>query len=476
MDTSLEKSRPRDLRTLLGDFPAKALPLGAAATLVFLALVTWTNWSLQRTLENVSKHELRLQRLIGSIIHLDEVLTMSARMAAATGDVRWEDRYRRYEPMLESAIAESFEIAPTVHAAAAEKTDLANRELVAMENRAFELVRDGLSEEASLLLFSKRYEALKATYAEGMALMTAMLREDIREALAKSRAQVFQAGGLALVSGVMLLVAWGGIVRQLRAHLSERERNEVERRRLAAQVGRTQKLESLGILAAGVAHEINNPLAYLRSNVTHLSRLAAIVEESLDAFEPKQANDLSEFPELLEEMLDGLGRIGEIVDSTRRFSRDAEARHVLLDMNRVAEDAVRLASFQENECIRLETHLGCLPPVEGSAERLVQVLLNLLINAKQALSQSSAGSILLETVASDGYVQLRVHDDGPGVPEEFRDHLFDPFFTTKGPDEGVGLGLSIAFDIVREHGGTIEVEVSRLGGACFAIRLPAAQA
>ncbi|MCP3985902.1 MAG: hypothetical protein GY723_16085 [bacterium] len=441
-----------------------------------MALVTWTNWSLQQALENVSKHELRLQRLIGSIIHLDEVLTMSARMAVATGDVRWEDRYRRYEPMLDSAIAESFEIAPKAHAAAAEKTDMANRELVAMENHAFELVRGGLSEEASSLLFSKRYETLKATYAEGMEIMTAGIREHIREALAKSRVQVFQAAGLALASGALLLLAWGGIVSQIRAHLSERERNEEERRRLAAQVGRAQKLESLGILAAGVAHEINNPLAYLRSNVTHLRRLAAIVEESLNVFEPKQAKDLAELPELLEEMLDGLDRIGEIVESTRRFSRDPETRHVPLDMNRVAEDAVRLASFHKNDCVRLETHLGRLPPVEGSAERLVQVLLNLLINAKQVLSDRPAGSILLETVAVDGCAQIRVHDDGPGVPEELRDHLFDPFFTTKGPDEGVGLGLSIAYDIVREHGGTIEIEVSPLGGACFTINLPVAPA
>jgi signal transduction histidine kinase len=101
------------------------------------------------------------------------------------------------------------------------------------------------------------------------------------------------------------------------------------------------------------------------------------------------------------------------------------------------------------------------------------VILNLLINAKQAAGSLNAGRIQLETLLRDGWVEVRVHDDGPGVSPELRERVFDPFYTTKGPDEGTGLGLAIAFDIAEDHGGVLDVGESALGGACFTLRLPA---
>jgi signal transduction histidine kinase len=112
--------------------------------------------------------------------------------------------------------------------------------------------------------------------------------------------------------------------------------------------------------------------------------------------------------------------------------------------------------------------------VKGSADRLGQVVLNLLMNAKHALAGRPFGRITVETLAQRGGVELHVSDNGPGIPEEIQDRIFDPFFTTKGPDQGTGLGLSIAFDIVREHGGSLEI-ASRPGeGARFIVRLPSA--
>ena len=141
----------------------------------------------------------------------------------------------------------------------------------------------------------------------------------------------------------------------------------------------------------------------------------------------------------------------------------------------MARQAIRLAELGARSDVVLVSRLAeTLPAVKGSADRLGQVVLNLLLNARQAIEGRPFGRILVETLAQHGGVELHVSDNGPGIPEEIQDRIFDPFFTTKGPAEGTGLGLSIAFDIVRDHGGSLEI-ASRPGeGARFIVRLPSA--
>ena len=236
---------------------------------------------------------------------------------------------------------------------------------------------------------------------------------------------------------------------------------------------RAQRLESLGVLAAGIAHEINNPLAFVRGNLTHLTRLAEIVGKRLDAFEPPDIEALGEMGEVIWETQGGVDRISRIVDATRRLSRESSPRREPVDMNEVADGALQMAAMHANRSVRIEALLcDSLPQVLGSAERLGQVVLNLLINAKQAAGGTEGGRIRIETRTDGGFVEVQVHDDGPGVPVAHRERIFDPFFTTKGPDEGTGLGLAIAFDIAEEHGGQLDVGDSDLGGARFALRVP----
>jgi two-component system C4-dicarboxylate transport sensor histidine kinase DctB len=116
--------------------------------------------------------------------------------------------------------------------------------------------------------------------------------------------------------------------------------------------------------------------------------------------------------------------------------------------------------------------LAEIPAVRGNADRLVQVVLNLVVNARQALAGTPDARIEIETHASASEALLEVRDNGPGIPESVLDRVFDPFFTTRGPDEGTGLGLAIAFDIAREHGGALEVSSPPGHGACFVLRLP----
>jgi signal transduction histidine kinase len=236
-----------------------------------------------------------------------------------------------------------------------------------------------------------------------------------------------------------------------------------------------QKLESVGILAAGVAHEINNPLAFVRANLAHLRTLADRVEKLAGRDAGGADADLLELGTVVEESLEGVVRIARIVNDMLRFSRMPEDAAEPVDVNDVIRTALRLAAFDRNNAVAVEQRLADgLPPVRGSANRLVQVLLNLLLNANHALAGRPDARVVAESARDGRSVIVQVRDNGPGVPEHHRERVFDPFFTTRAPGEGTGLGLSIAFDIIREHGGELELGAAPEGGACFTIRLPAA--
>jgi signal transduction histidine kinase len=177
---------------------------------------------------------------------------------------------------------------------------------------------------------------------------------------------------------------------------------------------------------------------------------------------------------VIDESMTGLERIERTVRGLLGLSRTASDRVGVCDLNEVVAEAARFASLDGDATVRLEARLADgLPPVEAASDQLVQVVLNLFLNAKQALRNSPDATIVATTAANGPWVEVRVADDGPGVPESIRGRIFDPFFTTRNPNEGTGLGLPIAFDIVRQHGGTLEVESPESGGACFVVRLPA---
>jgi signal transduction histidine kinase len=240
----------------------------------------------------------------------------------------------------------------------------------------------------------------------------------------------------------------------------------------------TQRLEMVGALAGEVALQINDPLTFVRSSLVEIERLGARVETARGGPDAELADELADLRTVALETLEGVERIRRIVEGMRALSSAERVGSAAVDLNEVAREALRLAQLGEpgGDGPSLGLALDTLPAVSGNPDRLVQVVLNLLVNARQALGNRPGARIHLETRAGAREVELEVRDNGPGIPETVMDRVFDPFFTTRGPDEGTGLGLAIAHDIAREHGGALEVSSRPGQGASFVLRLPVQQA
>lgn len=250
-------------------------------------------------------------------------------------------------------------------------------------------------------------------------------------------------------------------------------RDRTEERRYAEVVRRTQKLETVGTLAAGIAHEVNNPLAFVRANLSEIERFAERVDARRQAGGSKLAEDLAELGELARDAFEGIDRIERAIADMRRLSSAPSQGLAYVDLNELVREAVRLAELRGAGGVRLETVLAeSLPPVQGSPQLLVQALLNLLVNAQQAV-EGRPGRVRVETRSEADAVWIDVADDGPGVAPEHRSRIFEPFYTTRCERGARGLGLSIAGDVARDHGGEIRLEEAAQG-ALFRVRIPAA--
>lgn len=207
----------REQRVEVPPFPTKFLAGALAFVGIAFAWFTWNIYQSYRVAEMVKERYLRIEELRGMIVHLDEVLTMSARMAAATGDPQWEERYRQFEPPLDAAIKEAIALAPYSDVAKlAAQTDEANRQLVEMENRAFALVRAGRPAAARAVLFSDEYERQKKVYAQGMRNFTTELDEFLRATLRWERDKAIFSLIVTLVVLASSASAWIAVVRLLR--------------------------------------------------------------------------------------------------------------------------------------------------------------------------------------------------------------------------------------------------------------------
>ena len=267
---------------------------------------------------------------------------------------------------------------------------------------------------------------------------------------------------------VAVMAAWANHRSRAFELRSEGERNQAlrlsENRR-----AQSERLAIVGRLAAGVAHEINNPLAYVKANVATLHR--ELLDPRAIGFSPQ------ELGEMLDETLEGVERIVEIVSDLKSIAREDKSEVEAVDVADVVRATLRLAHVRLSRKLQLEVVVPeGLPMVKANRRKLSQVLLNLLINASDVLEEqcNAKGTITLTTSVLPGCVRIDVIDSGPGIAPEVLPRLFEPFFTTKAPGKGTGLGLALSREYAQSFGATLSASNVAMSGACFSLLMSTA--
>jgi len=243
--------------------------------------------------------------------------------------------------------------------------------------------------------------------------------------------------------------------------VSERKKLDDETRDIYHQLLQAEKMAALGQTISGVAHELNNPLATILSWAERLS------ERTL---EPSVRRGI-------ETILSESERAARIVRSLLTFARKRQTTRVMVDVNQVVRETLALRAYEQrvtNIAVIVALATG-LPQVFADGQQVQQVLLNLIINAEQAMLSANGRGVLVVRTWHDPHqesVLLEINDDGPGIPDDVQPKIFDPFFTTKEVGQGTGLGLTVAYAIVQEHGGRIRLESHPSAGASFYVELP----
>ncbi len=311
---------------------------------------------------------------------------------------------------------------------------------------------------------------------------------------------------IALIVGVVCLVLVGLMLRAgRRATRAETRSAELaadleKMQQTQSQVIHTTKLASLGQMIAGVAHEMNTPIGFVKSNVEVVRELLGehrqLIGKCLQGFDVMLAADLSnpqmvepmrramtkvraalasdarlsDGDELLKDSVDGLVQIANLVKNLKGFARVDRDGMDALDLNECVESALTIAAHQLRDRVEVVRELGQLPKINGVASQINQVLLNLITNAAQAMDEG--GTLTVASRRSGDQVEIDITDTGSGIPDEVMPKIFDPFFTTKPVGEGTGLGLSIVHKIVQSHGGSIKVRTAARKGTTFTISFP----
>ncbi len=291
--------------------------------------------------------------------------------------------------------------------------------------------------------------------------------------------------------------------RQLAGNLEVEVQNKArEIKETQARLMQQEKMASIGHLAAGVAHEINNPMGFVSSNlnildeyekdirslieqyISFLSELKVAVTaqkdrtdiieriEHINKFEEEIDINyiLKDVPNLIDESLEGAQRIKKIVMDLKDFAHPGEDELMFTDINKSLDSTLNVVWNELKYKAKIVKDYGDLAPVKCYPQKLNQVFANILVNAAQAINEK--GEIKINTSIEDEHVKITVSDNGSGIPEENLSKIFDPFFTTKEVGKGTGLGLNVAYNIIKKHNGTIEVESTVGKGTTFSIRLP----
>ncbi|MBV6621426.1 MAG: two-component sensor histidine kinase [Rivularia sp. (in: Bacteria)] len=516
--------------------PSRTIKATAILTVLLFVPQLILTWRAYQRFENITTYELKLQTLSDEIIYLDEVLTMSAQMNAATGNRMWEKRYRKFEPKLDKAIQKSIELAPKIYSSEnAKQTDSANQKLVEMEYQSFDFVKNGKNELAQALLSSNKYKLEKIKYHDGVENINIAITEQVTNKVKIYRKQLLLTSIFVFLSLVMLIPSWLIVLQLLNEYLKQRQiarkalektnqelelRVEERTQELSdknnqlqetletlqdtqIQLIHTEKMSGLGQLVGGVAHEINNPVTFIDGNIVFARQYAEDLLKLLELYQqcfPNPPLEIQNEVEALEldflkkdifkiheSMKVGTQRIRDIVLSLRNFSRLDEADFKQVDIHEGIDSTLlilqnRLKLKAGTSEILIVKNYNQVPLIECYPSQLNQALINILSNAIDAIetqlnqndNKSFIPQIIITTdVSANNHITIQIADNGCGMTNEVSTKLFDPFFTTKPIGKGTGLGLSIAYKIIAsKHHGKLSYS-SELGkGTEFTIEIP----
>jgi signal transduction histidine kinase len=511
----------------------KAILVCAGVLLVFLIIY---DHKAEVSVKSLKDRYDQIEIIRNDIMHFDEVLTMSARMAAATGDIKWEERYQEYEPKLTSAIQKAISVSPEIYRKETDRSNLRKIKLLDMEHKAFELIRHGQGRAAMDILFGKEYEVQENRYTNAIERLNTLLKQQMQAALAVEHSKEYLAQVSFITVLCLLLLSWLIILRiSRRAHeelveshrlLSERtgQLDELNQTLEMKVLGRThhltrtlaylqtthqalkdtqsqllqsEKFSAIGQLSAGVAHEINNPIGFINSNlqtlqqyVVHYKQLLGILNQLEKALKDKDQERVAQVvnswerirletnfsfidgdvSSLLKESIEGAQKIGRIVSDLRTFASPDKGVMDAVNLELLLESILNIVWNEIKYKGEIKREFGLVPMVHCNPQKISQVFVNLLINAAQAIKKK--GIITVKTYTRDHFVCVDITDTGCGIPSEHFNKIFDPFFTTKSPGEGVGLGLSMSYDIIRKHSGDLTFHSTLDEGTTFTVTLP----
>lgn len=450
------------------EFPGVLLSLSLVLTILIVSWIGLQFFSNYQKLQTILAQSLRISELKGRIIYLDEVLTMSAHMASATGDGMWEERYKSQEDSLDMAIRDIISLAPNeLLKNVAKETDRANKELVKIEYEAFRLVKAGKQPQAEKFLLSSSYNEQKKIYSQGMEKYMTLLATYIQQDIEATKHKLYQLLVLVAIAFVLLVGVWFFTLRSI-----YKWRRTLEQARLQVQVvngslqqalreieHKNTELESFAHIAS---HDLQEPL---RTIFSFIQLLEQSTEKYMDAEMRSYFHHIEVGVNRMRLLVSNLLMYAKISDPSKSFQHVNCSELVLQTLT-----ALQIPIKEAN----MQVSYGELPSIYGEPTQMMQLFQNIISNAIKYSSKSVTPQLDIMATLQEQEWLFIFKDNGIGIDKESIENIFVPFVRLHGLREypGTGMGLAICRKIVENHGGRIWASSQPGEGAVFYFTIP----